>query len=232
MDAAGNVYVAEQAARRIRVLSPEGETLRMLESPSLVRPIDIALDEARGRLYVADGARQHSPEHFVRVLDLEGNDLFRIGLGRGNEPGELLFPTYLAVAPDGRLFVSDTMNARISVFDPDGAFVRTIGARGDGWGLFDKPKGVAFDSFGNLYVVDSSWSIVQIFGPQDDALLYFGGRGSHAGLLRNPTAIAIARASGENRIFVADYLNRRLSIYRLVNTAPGDGVASPSEAPS
>ena len=88
--------------------------------------------------------------------------------------------------------------------------------------MFDKPKGVALDSFGNVYVVDSSWANVQIFGPEGDLLLFFGGRGSYPGLLRNPTGIAVSTAT--DTIFVADYLNRRLSVYRLVNTGPGDGV--------
>ena len=103
-----------------------------------------------------------------------------------------------------------TMNSRVSVFGPDGDFLRAIGSRGDGFGSFDKPKGIAFDSFGNLYVADSSFGVVQIFGPEDDLLLYFGGRGAHPGLLRNPTGIAIEPRS--NTIFVADYLNRRLSV--------------------
>jgi len=119
------------------------------------------------------------------------------------------------------------MNSRISVFDAQGEFVRTIGSRGDGFGLFDKPKGVDLDAFGNVYVVDSSWSNVQIFGPDGDVLLYFGGRGGYPGLLRNPTAIAIAP---DNTIYVGDYLNRRVTIYRLVNTEAGDGLPTASSA--
>jgi DNA-binding beta-propeller fold protein YncE len=221
-DSAGNIYVVEQAKPQIRFMSPNGETIRILRSDQLVRPTDLVLDEERGRLYVADPSRQKSPDHYVRILDLEGNYLGEIGRGRGVDEGFLLFPTYLALGPDGNLYVSDTMNARVSVFDPDGGFVRTIGNRGDGFGQFDKPKGLAFDEFGNLYVVDSSWSNVQIFGPQDDVLLYFGGRGGYPGLLRNPTAIAVSQKG--HAIYVGDYLNHRISVYRLVNTGPDDGL--------
>jgi DNA-binding beta-propeller fold protein YncE len=222
LDSSGNLYVAEQDLQQIRVLSPTGETLRFFRSDRLIRPVDIALDEANGRLYVADGSHQNSQEHYVRVFDLEGNYLGEVGKGRGSAEGYLLFPTYLAVDDAGNLFVADTMNSRVSVFDSEGRFLRTVGARGDGFGLFDKPKGVALDSFGNLYVVDSSWSNVQIFGPEGHVLLYFGGRGGYPGLLRNPTGIAIAKSV--NKIFVGDYLNRRLTVYHLVNTQMGDGV--------
>ena len=63
--------------------------------------------------------------------------------------------------------------------------------------MFDKPKGVALDSFGNLYVVDSGWSNVQIFNEKGDVLLFFGGRGAYPGLLKNPSGIAI---DAKNRI--------------------------------
>ncbi|MBW2244260.1 MAG: SMP-30/gluconolactonase/LRE family protein [Deltaproteobacteria bacterium] len=221
LDSAGNLWVAEQSNRQIRVIDPSGTTLRVIRSDHLVRPVDIALDEARGRLYVADGSRQHLLDHHVHVFDLEGEYSHALGTGRGTDPGALLFPSYLALDAAGNLYVSDTMNSRVTVFAEDGSFARTIGGRGDTFGLFDKPKGVAVDSFGNLYVVDSSWSNVQIFGPEDHVLLYFGGRGSYPGLLRNPTGITIGP---DNMIYVGDYLNRQINIYRLVNTKSDDGV--------
>jgi DNA-binding beta-propeller fold protein YncE len=224
LDSLGNLYIVEQELRQIRLVRPDGQTLRIFQSERLIRPADLALDEERGRLYVADTSHQDSPEHFVRIFDLDGNYLGEIGAGRGFGDGQLLFPTYLALDGEGRIYVSDTMNSRVAVFDADGRFLRTIGTRGDGFGQFDKPKGVALDSHGNLYVVDSSWSHVQIFGPEDHVLLYFGGRGSYPGLLKNPTAIAIAESN--NTILVGDYLNRRVGIYRLVNTSPGDGLPS------
>ncbi|MFQ5417142.1 MAG: hypothetical protein ACE5FL_08875 [Myxococcota bacterium] len=226
LDSAGNLYVAEQQKQQIRVMRPTGETLRFIRDDRLIRPVDIALDEPRGRLYVADGSHQNSKEHYVRIFDLDGNYLGELGKGRGSGEGNLLFPTYLAVDGEGNVYVADTMNSRISIFDAEGRFLRTVGSRGDGFGLFDKPKGVALDSFGNLYVVDSSWSNVQIFGPKGDVLLFFGGRGAYPGLLRNPTGIAIARDT--NKIFVGDYLNRRVTIYQLKNTAPDDGLPNAS----
>ena len=222
LDSAGNLYVVEQGAQQIRVMNPAGETLRMIQSNHLIRPTDIAVDEARGRIYVADPARQASKEHFVRVFDLEGNYLRDVGKGRGTGEGYLLFPTYVVLDGEGNLFVTDTMNSRVSIFSPDGEFLRTIGERGDGFGQFDKPKGVALDSLGNIYVTDSSWSNVQIFNPEGEVLLYFGGRGSYPGLLANPTGIAIARDT--DTIYVTDYLNRRLCIYQLVNTDSVDDV--------
>jgi DNA-binding beta-propeller fold protein YncE len=210
------------------VVDSAGATLRIFGSDQLIRPTDIEIDTVRGRLYVVDGSRQASPEHYVRIFDLDGNYLGEVGHGKGSGEGWLMFPTYLTLDPDGNLYVADTLNSRVSVFDPEGRFVKSVGQRGDGVGMFDKPKGLAFDAFGNLYVADSSWSNVQIFGPNEEVLLFFGGRGAYPGLLKNPTCIAIARNS--NTIYVGDYLNHRIGVYRLVNTKAGDGISEQTGA--
>lgn len=116
------------------------------------------------------------------------------------------------------------MNARVQELAADGAFVRQFGERGDQFGQFDKPKGVATDSFGNVYVVDSFFSVVQIFNRDGKLLLFFGGRGDSSGFLSNPAGIAI---DSKNRIYVTNGLNFRVEVYELVNTSAGDSTAPP-----
>jgi DNA-binding beta-propeller fold protein YncE len=164
------------------------------------------------------------------VFDLSGNLVRTVGSGRGDCDGCLLFPTFVAVDSGGNVYVSNTLNARIDVFDPDGKYLKRIGERGNSYGMFDKPKGVALDTFDNVYVVDSGWSNVQIFNQKGEVLLFFGGRGSNPGLLANPTGIAIDK---RNRIYVADFLNYRVAVYQLVNaTTDGSGVIEAPSQPS
>jgi DNA-binding beta-propeller fold protein YncE len=219
LDAQENLYVVEQGAKRVRVLDRSGKELRSFSHPSLERPTDIAIDRERGRIYIADPARKESTEHSVKVFDLNGELASKVGRGKGQCEGCLYFPTYVAVDREGKLYVTNTMNAKVDVFGPDGKFIRKFGERGNGFGMFDRPKGVALDSFGNIYVVDSGWSNVQIFNPKGEVLLFFGGRGSYPGLLKNPGGIAI---DTKNRIYVGDFLNYRVSIYDLVNTTAED----------
>lgn len=219
LDAQENLYVVEQANKRIVVFDRQGNKLRTITSPRLVRPTDIAIDRSRKLLYVADPARKTSEEHSVKVFNFEGELVRTIGKGKGDCPGCLFFPTYVTTDQAGNVYVTSTLNSRVDVFDPAGNFLRIIGERGTSFGMFDKPKGVAVDTFGNIYVADSGWSNIQIFNQKGEVLLFFGGRGDYPGLLKNPTGIAIDK---NNKIYVADYLNYRITVYQLINTKAED----------
>lgn len=197
----------------------DGSPLRAIELDDCERPLGLAIDGERGLVYVSDVSSPQGDGHKIHVHELaSGKHLRAIG-GKGNGPGEFFFPTFLALRPDGGLYVADTMNARVQELDPDGKFVRQFGERGDRFGQFDKPKGVALDTFGNVYVVDSFFAAVQIFNPDAKLLLFFGGTGDSPGFLANPGGIAI---DGQNRIYVANGLNFRLDVYELVNTSAAD----------
>jgi len=229
LDAEEQLYVVEQEKRQITVFDREGQQVRTITHADIERPTGIAIDRARGRIYLADTGRSERRSetgqgHSIKIFDMGGELIGRIGQEKGDQPGQFMYPTYLAVDQASNLYVSDTMNARVQQFDPDGNYVRTFGERGDAWGMFDRPKGVALDSFGNLYVVDSGWSNVQIFNPKGEVLLFFGGRGPVPGMLKNPTAIAIDPG---NRIYVADFINHRVNVYQLVNTSAEDSFLDP-----
>jgi len=219
LDAQQNLYVVDQAKREIEVFDRAGKQLRSFTDKSLVRPTGIAIDRQRGKVYVVDTATKASMEHNVKIFSLDGKLLGHIGLGQGNVPGAFMFPTYIALDGEGNVYVTDTLNNRVQVFDPNGKYVRAVGGNGDAPGNFARPKGVAVDSLGDLYVADSGWSNVQIFNRKGQVLLFFAGRGPMPGLLKNPTAVAIDR---DNHIYVGDYINHRVEEYQLVNTVLAD----------
>lgn len=227
LDAQENIYVVEQGKQGVRVFDRKGKLLRFITDPSIVRPTGIAIDNARGKIYVADTAHTKSDDHTVKVFDLQGKFLGKVGKGKGNVDGAFLFPTYLTLDPKGNLYVADTLNSRVQVFDADGKFIRQIGKMGTAFGQFDKPKGVAVDSFGNTYVVDSGWSNVQIFNRTGQVLMFFSGRGTYPGLMQNPSPLAIDK---NNRIYVGDDLNHRINVYQLVNTTAEDSATKDDAA--
>jgi DNA-binding beta-propeller fold protein YncE len=74
------------------------------------------------------------------------------------------FPTNLAIAPSGDLYVADGYgNARIHKFSAEGKWLFSWGAPGDGPGQFHVPHGIAIDRAGIVYVADRENSRIQRF---------------------------------------------------------------------
>lgn len=132
---------------------------------------------------------------------------------RGEAPGEFKFPSHVAVAPDGTLYVTDALNFRIQAFDPEGNFVRAFGVLGDIPGTFSRPKGVGVDAEGHVYVVDAAFNNLQIFDTEGRLLLAFGSMGRGDGQLWMPLGLHI----DGDWIYVADRYNDRVQIFRYLS---------------
>ena len=71
----------------------------------------------------------------------------------------------MALDASGHVFVVDSGNDRVAVFDPSGAFVTTWGTPGGATGQFATPGGVAVDENGYVYVADQNNNRIQKFSP-------------------------------------------------------------------
>jgi sugar lactone lactonase YvrE len=225
LDDQGNLYVGDQGEGLVWVYAPDGRYLRQIGKGAFTRPVGLAFDRRQQLLYGVDGGNGSSDQHRVLVFAPDGRLLRTIG-SRGERPGEFNFPTFATVASDGRLYVSDSGNFRVQVFDSEGKLLTLFGTIGqEGIGQFAKSKGIAFDAFGNVYVVDGQTSIVEMFNPNHQPLMFFGGPGQHnPALMMLPNGIAI---DSKNNIFVADYWFNQVKQYRLINTTGADSFAAP-----
>jgi DNA-binding beta-propeller fold protein YncE len=230
LDQAGNVYVGEPPARRVRVFSPAGALLRQFGGEA-ERPTGIAIDQKRQLVYVADGSFPTSQNHRVLVYSQAGELLRTIG-SRGTAPGQFNFPAHLAVDGAGNLFVVDTLNFRVQVFDPEGNLVRFFGEPGASLGKFSRPKGIAVDKRDIVYVVDGDTASVQLFNEQSQLLMYFGGRAEMFEYFDLPGPIAVDRAGkyiyvGEQSAFFP-----RINVYEFLEVAePPAPATAPAAAP-
>lgn len=127
-------------------------------------------------------------------------------------------PVSPVVAPDGTVWVLDTLNYRVVHLDGNLTYLGDFGEHGDGSGHFALPKGLGLDADGNLYVSDARFDVVQVFDPTGSLLLVIGGHGSESGLFSNPAGVSV---DGSGRILVADSGNRR--VQRLHYRPSGGG---------
>jgi sugar lactone lactonase YvrE len=131
---------------------------------------------------------------------------------RGDAPGEFNFPTHLGLGPD-RLYVSDSMNARVQAFDLDGRPQAQIGQRGLYVGNFVRPKGVAADADGNVYVVESMHDTLLVFDRDARPLMSIGGTGQEVGKFYLPSGVW---TDGRDRVYVADMYNGRVVVFQFL----------------
>jgi len=209
VDGDDNVFVADATANRVFGYAPDGRLLIAIgHEGELDSPSGLAVDRARGLLYVAD-ARKHQ---VLCYSTKDGSPVRTIGR-RGGAAGEFNFPTNLFVDAHGRLYVTDTMNFRIQVFGADGAFINEFGTQGDTPGSLNRPKGVGVDSEGHVYVVDSSFNNFQTFDAEGQLLLFVGSVGRGPGEFFLPAGLYV---DDRDRIYVADQGNARVQVFEYL----------------
>ena len=120
--------------------------------------------------------------------------------GKGEATGQFSEPTGVAVS-NSEVFVSDSRNARIQVFDFDGNFQRKFGAN-----QLDRPMNLTVAN-GELYVADYFNDVIQVYTLQGQFLRAIGRPGAGSGELNAPGGVAVAE-NGD--LFVADFYNQRI----------------------
>jgi predicted membrane-bound mannosyltransferase/sugar lactone lactonase YvrE/Na+-transporting methylmalonyl-CoA/oxaloacetate decarboxylase gamma subunit len=143
-------------------------------------------------------------------------------------------PRQIAVNKDGQIYAAEEFNHRISIFNPDGTFVKSFGQIGqlyvegdpyfnkisgaDSGGVFNRPSGIAIGPSGNIYVSDTWNYRIQVFTPDGKFLNSWGQRGEFGDKAQaepvdgfwGPRGIAV---DGQENVYVADTGNKRIRVY-------------------
>ena len=208
-DDSGRIFVTDSQVDKVAILNQGGGLLGYLEpSEPFQQPTGIVADNVKKRLYVTD---THS--HDIRVFDLETLKPLKTIGKRGKEEGEFNFPSHIGVDNEGTLYVVDTMNGRLQIFDSEGKFIRAFGQFGDIPGMFARPKGVGIDSEGHIYIVDAAFNNIQIFEKEGAILMSFGSYGAGRGQMVLPAGMSVDH---EDFIYVVDSWNRRVNVYEYL----------------
>jgi len=131
----------------------------------------------------------------------------------GEGPGQLRDPRNVAVDAAGNIYVLDTGNNRVQVFDPAGSFLRTWGGEGDSPGHFKEPWGIAVAADGTVFVADTWNHRIQKFSSEGEFLQQWGQFGSTDGQLGEPTVLWGPRAvtlDADGNLLVTDTGNKRI----------------------
>lgn len=189
IDADGFIYVVDSYNHRIVKLSPEGQVADVWGStwhlglqpgdwlPGCVTPEgeSLALSDGEfcepwgitvgpeGRVYVAD-----TWNHRLQVFSSDGQFLSKVGQfiqanDPKSDPAQFYGPRDVVVGADALIYVSDTGNKRIQVFDQDLRHRFTFGGPGIIRGRLEEPVGLALSPDELIYVADT-WNFrIQAF---------------------------------------------------------------------
>jgi DNA-binding beta-propeller fold protein YncE len=238
IDDTDRLFVTDVGLHRVDVFSPTHELLTAFGGDVLSNPSSVAIDNENRFVYVVD-----TQNDVVDVFDADTFKLLRkIGTpGKKHTltaPGTFSLPQGVAVDHDGNVYVTDTLNNRIEIFDPDGGFISTFGKNGDGPQDFERPKGIAVDCDGHIWVADAAQDRVKVFSREGQLLIYFGTHGEYPGRFMGVHDITIDK---NNRVITSEIFPGRVQIFRYVTDAEaeaekklreGEGETKPAAAPS
>lgn len=214
IDDSDKLFLSDSGLRRVLVFDPQHKVQGSI-TEGLSTPAGLAIDNENRFLYVCDTDLDQvlvfnadSPYQLLRKIGTAGKKHTLTA------PGELAVPTNVAVDADGNVYISDTLNDRVQIFDADGNFIRTFGKPGDGPGYFARPKGITVDGDGHVWVADTVQDRVQVFDQHGRLLLYMGGHGWYPGQFR--TLAGLAFDPKTNRVFTSEQYPGRVQMFRYV----------------
>lgn len=209
-DSKGNIYVADLYNGSVSKFDKEGKFLGLFaekNSTEKVFEAPAGVTIKNDLVYVTD-VRQHT----LKIFNLQGNLVKQIG-SKGVQPGQLNAPNGVAVDNNGTMYVTDTGNQRIQVFDKNGKSIKLINGSQDGKGqsVFVNPRGIGLDDKGNIYVVSNLTHRMYIFDKDGKQLFTVGGYGEGEKQFSLPNGLFVDE---RGRVYVTDTTNQRVAVFQ------------------
>lgn len=244
-DFAGNVYVSDWTNDAIRRITPGGLVSTYIGSAApgttgagSLSPNGLAFDSA-GNLFVAD-----SLNHALRRITPALASALFAGSPKENGSADgagatarFYAPAGLAFAPDGNLYVADSLNSTLRRVSPVGAVTTVAGVPRqsdsiDGLGTaarFYNPQGVTIDTAGTIYLANQPHETIRRVTPAGEVTTLAGSTWQNGAIDATGAAARFFYPSGlavdsAGNVIVADTLNhalRRITPTGVVTTIGG-----------
>ncbi|MCK5213722.1 MAG: 6-bladed beta-propeller [Candidatus Omnitrophica bacterium] len=214
----GKMLVADTGHHRLQFLDAEGKPSYQFgrkgkDTSQFHTPTSIAVN-LKGHIYVTDTFNNR-----VQIFNKDGIHLNSFGEKSEVKndtiprPGTFSQPTALLFDSKENLYVLDSKNKRIQIFDQKGVFLRQIGGLGDAGHKFIEPVDLAVDEHDYIYVADRGSHTLKIFDPQGAFIMDFGSSGNGPSYF--PKLSAVAAYGG--KIYVADYKVNKVKVFQFNN---------------
>jgi len=232
--ATGNLWIADTKQHQLQVLTPSCAGIGFVknvpaggDTRSFNWPHDIAIRDSDRFAFVVDTQnhriKAYDVAHAVFPVDNKGPLPAYVFGSRGTGARNFMFPSGVAVGPDGHVFVADRGNNRIQELSFTAAAGFTVVRSWKAGGTLDGPEGVAVDATGRVIVADSN---------DDQVVVLAAGAGVQATIngLSHPAAVEVAP---DGLVLVSDTYADVVRTYRLgasaSDSAPPTGtVAEPA----
>lgn len=202
-DSVGRVYVSDAGLAAVFLFDPVAGEARLLKSAAgfknFVSPSGIAIGP-RDTVFVAD-----ADGGFVAHIDSTGKTYAPIGEGVLKRPTGVVFDP-----SQQRLFVADTAESDLKVFDLEGRLLMVIGKHGSALGEFNRPSYMAIWR-NELYVTDTFNARIQVLDlDSGNPIRSIGTRGTYVGQLSMPKGVAL---DSDGNVYVVESLHDHLLIF-------------------
>lgn len=194
-DESGSSFVTDALAGGVLRYDGYGYLTDVVKTPKPAQGIAVAPD---GNLIVSQG-------NSVVIIDGSGAVAGHLGSGAG----QFKMANGIAVDDNGYIYVVDSLDNCVQVFNPAGGFVRRFGVFGSAAGQFSTPTGIAFEKIARqLAVVDTRNGRIQFFDTNGSFVRSIGTFGSGPLKFTAPQGVAFEYAGSPapalKRMYVVD----------------------------
>ncbi len=203
LDSQGYVYVADTWNHRIQKFDANGKFIfKFGDSSVFWAPKNLVVD-AEGNIFVVN-----TGYHSIQKYDKNGQKVWSVG-SKGSARNQFTEPVGIAMDSVGKLYVCDTANQRVCIYDNGGHFLKDFNVYG--WDFYYTEPFIALDEVNKeILVSDSRGNRIEVFDMNGNFKTFWGKEGSQNGAFKLPIGLAVK----SGKIFVTESGNHRVQVFR------------------